>query len=67
MAMEHAPEMVAMEEQSDAAVSYTNIEALLEHGIAAADIEKLNAEGYHTVESIAHATVRKLSEVKVGN
>jgi len=45
-------------------VSYTNLEALLAHGIATADIEKLNAEGFYTVESIAHATIRKLSEVK---
>jgi DNA repair protein RAD51 len=37
---------------------------LQEHGIAAGDIAKLQAAGYHTVESIAHATVRKLTEVK---
>jgi DNA repair protein RAD51 len=37
---------------------------LQEHGIAANDIQKLNAAGFHTIESIAHATIRKLSDVK---
>ena len=36
----------------------------LEHGIASNDINKLREAGYCTVESIAHAMVRKLSEVK---
>lgn len=40
------------------------MECLQEHGIAATDIQKLNAAGYHTVESVAHATIRKLSDVK---
>lgn len=46
------------------AVSYQTLEALLEHGIAENDLEKLNNAGFYTVESIAHATVRKLSDVK---
>jgi DNA repair protein RAD51 len=46
------------------AVSYQSLECLQEHGIALADIQKLNAAGYHTVESVAHATIRKLSDVK---
>jgi predicted RecB family nuclease len=37
---------------------------LQEHGIAANDISKLQAAGFYTVESIAHATIRKLSDVK---
>jgi DNA repair protein RAD51 len=37
---------------------------LQEHGIAANDIQKLTNAGYHTVESVAHATTRKLCEVK---
>lgn len=45
-------------------VSYQTLDVLQEHGIAANDIQKLNDAGYHTVESIAHATARKLSEVK---
>jgi DNA repair protein RAD51 len=40
------------------------LECLQEHGIALADIQKLNSAGYHTVESVAHATIRKLSDVK---
>jgi DNA repair protein RAD51 len=37
---------------------------LQEHGIAANDIQKLTNAGYHTVESVAHATTRKLCDVK---
>jgi DNA repair protein RAD51 len=36
----------------------------MSHGIASADIQKLNDAGFHTVESLAHSTVRKLAEVK---
>jgi hypothetical protein len=45
-------------------VAYQTLDILQEHGIAANDIQKLQAAGYFTVESIAHATVRKLSDVK---
>jgi len=37
---------------------------LQEHGIAANDIQKLNLAGYYTIESVAHATARKLQDVK---
>jgi DNA repair protein RAD51 len=37
---------------------------LQEQGIASNDIQKLNAAGYHTIESVAHATIRKLVDVK---
>ncbi len=52
------------EEEEGQLVPYQTLEALLEHGIAANDIQKLNDAGFHTVESIAHATSRKLAEVK---
>jgi len=52
------------EEEMQVAVTYQPIEALQEHGIASADIAKLNEAGYYTVESLAHATVRKLTDVK---
>ena len=45
-------------------VTYQSLDLLAEHGIATNDIQKLNEAGYHTVESIAHATTRKLNEVK---
>jgi DNA repair protein RAD51 len=45
-------------------VSYQTLDALLEHGIAANDIQKLNDAGFHTVESIAHATTRRLEDIK---
>merc|ERR1711981_133594 len=45
-------------------VTYTNIDVLHEQGISMNDLQKLKDEGYHTVESIAHGTSRKLCEVK---
>jgi DNA repair protein RAD51 len=45
-------------------VNYQSLEILQEHGVAASDIQKLNDAGFHTVESVAHSTVRKLSEVR---
>lgn len=45
-------------------VNYTPLEILMDQGIAANDIQKLQDAGFHTVESIAHATCRKLAEVK---
>jgi DNA repair protein RAD51 len=45
-------------------VTYQTLDILQEHGIASNDIQKLNDAGYHTVESIAHATTRKLNDVK---
>ena len=46
------------------AVTYQSLELLQEQGVAANDIQKLSDAGYHTIESVAHATVRKLSEVR---
>jgi DNA repair protein RAD51 len=62
-AEENPVEEVA-EAPADRGVVYVSLEALLDQGVASADIQKLNDAGYHTVESIAHATIRKLSEVK---
>ena len=45
-------------------MTYQGLEILQEHGIAVNDIQKLNDAGYHTVESVAHATTRRLSDVK---
>lgn len=45
-------------------VTYTNLDVLHEQGISINDLQKLKDEGYHTVESIAHATSRRLCEVK---
>eukprot|EP00579_Thalassiosira_antarctica_P001282 CAMPEP_0201868036 /NCGR_PEP_ID=MMETSP0902-20130614/2083_1 /ASSEMBLY_ACC=CAM_ASM_000551 /TAXON_ID=420261 /ORGANISM="Thalassiosira antarctica, Strain CCMP982" /LENGTH=344 /DNA_ID=CAMNT_0048393321 /DNA_START=51 /DNA_END=1085 /DNA_ORIENTATION=- len=46
------------------AVTYQSLDLLQEQGVAANDIQKLNDAGFHTIESVAHATVRKLSEVR---
>lgn len=45
-------------------VSFRRIEELEQHGIAKSDIQKLKAGGFHTIESIAHTTMKKLIEVK---
>lgn len=45
-------------------VNYQSLEMLAEHGVAANDIQKLADAGFHTLESIAHTTVRKLAEVR---
>lgn len=45
-------------------VTYQSLDLLQEQGIAANDLQKLNDAGFHTIESVAHATVRKLSEVR---
>ena len=50
--------------QTQISVSYQSLDILQEHGVAANDIQKLNDAGFHTVESVAHATVRKLTEVR---
>lgn len=50
--------------EDEVAVSYMTVETLCEHGISPNDIQKLKDAGYNTVESIAHATIRKLSDVK---
>ena len=46
------------------AVNYQSLDMLQEQGVAVNDIQKLNDAGYHTIESVAHATIRKLSEVR---
>lgn len=45
-------------------MSFKKIEELENHGIAKVDIKKLKEAGYNTIESIAHATTRKLADVK---
>ena len=44
--------------------SFRRIEDLENFGVNKPDIQKLKAAGFHTVESIAHATLRKLTDVK---
>jgi len=46
------------------ACSYLKIETLESHGVTKSDVAKLKAGGYNTVESVAHATLRKLQEIK---
>ena len=44
--------------------SFSKIEELESHGVNKGDINKLKAGGYHTIESIAHSTTKKLMDVK---
>lgn len=44
--------------------TFKRIEELEQYGISKPDIQKLKAGGYHTIEAIAHSTMRKLIEVK---
>lgn len=52
------------EEQSNLSVAYRKIEELEQYGINKTDITKLKSGGYHTIEAIAHGSLRKLTEVK---
>eukprot|EP00605_Chrysophyceae_sp_TOSAG23-4_P000150 GSChrysophyteH1.ASY1.ANO1.173.1 assembled CDS len=49
------------ENQEQMAVS---IEELEQYGVNKADVMKLKAGGYNTIESIAHTTLRKMQDVK---
>jgi len=64
MEQQRPQESVAGELVSEVNVSYTNLEILQEHGISMNDIQKLNTAGFYTIESIAHSTIRKLTDVK---
>eukprot|EP01083_Nonionella_stella_P052933 140263_1 len=61
---EHSHQQQDEELEGEATVPYQPVENLIDHGIAANDIQKLQDAGYHTIESIAHATSRKLADVK---
>eukprot|EP00618_Florenciella_parvula_P024345 CAMPEP_0119475812 /NCGR_PEP_ID=MMETSP1344-20130328/6560_1 /TAXON_ID=236787 /ORGANISM="Florenciella parvula, Strain CCMP2471" /LENGTH=399 /DNA_ID=CAMNT_0007509423 /DNA_START=23 /DNA_END=1222 /DNA_ORIENTATION=- len=52
------------QEEEGESASYHHISELTAHGIASNDTTKLAEAGYCTVESIAHATIRKLQDVK---
>lgn len=63
---QHYEESQGEQQGEDTAISvtYQSLDLLQEHGVAANDIQKLNDAGFHTMESVAHATIRKLSEVR---
>ena len=51
-------------EQMEQQMSFRKIEELENFGVNRTDITKLKTGGFHTVESLAHSTIRKLQEVK---
>ena len=50
--------------EEEVVTCFKRIEELENYGIAKPDIKKLKEGGYHTLESIAHSTLRKLTDVK---
>ena len=58
---ENGPQHVQEEEQ---AMAFSKIEELESYGINKTDINKLKQGGFHTIESISHSTLRKLTDVK---
>jgi DNA repair protein RAD51 len=58
---EHEHEQVQYEEQP---MAFRKIEELESYGINKNDINKLKQGGFHTIESISHSTLRKLTDVK---
>jgi DNA repair protein RAD51 len=52
------------EHYEEAATCYRRIEELEALGVSKPDITKLKAGGFHTVESIAHSNLRRLTDVK---
>lgn len=48
----------------EAGVCFHRIEEMEANGVARVDIAKLKAGGYHTIEAVAHSTLKKLMEVK---
>lgn len=51
-------------DDSDVTVAFHRIEELESYGINKQDINKLKSGGYHTIEAIAHSTLKKLTDVK---
>ena len=45
-------------------MNFKKIEELENFGVNKTDIAKLKAGGYNTIESVAHSTLRKLTDVK---
>lgn len=50
--------------QEEVGVSYKPITDLEKRGIAVAEIKKLKEAGFHTVESVAYASIKQLVAVK---
>lgn len=52
------------EEAFEAPTLFRKIEELESFNVNKQDINKLKEAGFHTIEAVAHATLRKLTEVK---
>ncbi len=49
---------------AEAGQTYSRIEELENHGISKNDVQKLKAGGFHTIESLAHSSIRQITNVK---
>ncbi|CAM9169683.1 unnamed protein product [Ectocarpus fasciculatus] len=61
---EQAADQQEGEMAEDAGVCFHRVEELENNGVSRVDIAKLKGGGYHTVEAIAHSTLKKLMDVK---
>jgi hypothetical protein len=50
--------------QAEDIICFKKIEEMENYGINRTDIIKLKAGGFNTIESLAHATLKKIQEVK---
>ena len=49
---------------AEAGQTYSRIEELENHGISKNDVQKLKTGGFHTIESLAHSSIRQITNVK---
>lgn len=61
---EKAQQQQQMEEEEEISIDYTSIDALQEHNINAADINKLKAAGICTVKGLLMVTRKELLNIK---
>ena len=62
--MDEGQQLEEMEEEEMGAPAFFHVTELENHGISRQDTQKLAAGGFCTVQSVAHATIKKLCEVK---
>ena len=54
-----------LEQEQEQVMNFRKIEELESFGVNKNDINKLKQGGFHTIESVSHTTLRKLTDVKV--
>ena len=59
-----ASDAVLTTETAPCEISFRRIEELENFGVNRTDINKLKTSGFHTIESLAHSTLKKIQDVK---